>query len=306
MTAATEPRQLATPAIEIGGTHATAALIDPRSRQVVEGSRVRVELDSGASAEAVIDRFTEAAMRLHGPHAHRWGVAIPGPFDYQRGIGRYEGVAKFGSLRDVNVRSELADRLSCQPEDLRFVNDANAFAIGEWISGAARGHDRIVGLTLGTGVGSAFLDRGTPVESGPAVPPGGRVDRLSIGGRPLEETFSSRGIEAQYASERLHDIGGASVEQIAARARHGDRIAQRVLEESTEKLSRALAPWLRSFPASLVVVGGAIAQAWDLLAPSFDAGLAGDGEQTQASISVRLTELWEDAGLIGAAHCAIH
>jgi glucokinase len=73
--------------------------------------------------------------------------------------------------------------------------------LGEWVAGAARGYARVVAITLGTGVGSAFLDAGTVVSSGPTVPPNGDVYRLFINGCPLEQAVSNRAIVASYAAQ---------------------------------------------------------------------------------------------------------
>ena len=86
------------------------------------------------------------------------------------------------------------------PSAVRFLNDADAFGVGEYAVGAARGHDRAVCITLGTGVGSAFLDRGRPVNSGPTVPPDGSIHLVVHDGRPIEETVSRRAIRTAYAT----------------------------------------------------------------------------------------------------------
>src|SRR5688572_21060975 len=92
------------------------------------------------------------------PGAQSLGVAVPGPFDYERGISLVRH--KLLELHGVDLRSELAAALGFAPSSIRFLNDAAAFALGEWWVGAARGHRRAVGITLGTGLGSAFLDAG--------------------------------------------------------------------------------------------------------------------------------------------------
>ncbi|MCF2435267.1 ROK family protein [Streptomyces thinghirensis] len=63
--------------------------------------------------------------------------------------------------------------------------------MGEYGAGAATGHDRVVCLTLGTGVGSSFLSAGRPVHSGPGVPPSGHVHHPH-GARPTPGGTPSR------------------------------------------------------------------------------------------------------------------
>ncbi|NEB80477.1 ROK family protein, partial [Streptomyces sp. SID14478] len=82
----------------------------------------------------------------------------------------------FASLYGADVRADLLGGLRRRPADVVFLNDAHAFLMGEWSAGAARGHTRVVGITLGTGVGSAFLAGGRILDRGPGIPPEGRMD----------------------------------------------------------------------------------------------------------------------------------
>ena len=180
-------------------------------------------------------------------------MAVPGPFDYARGIGLFRDVGKFDSLYGVDVRRGLLTRIRPRPSAVRFLNDADAFGVGEYAAGAARGHDRAVCITLGTGVGSAFLDRGRPVNSGPTVPPDGSIHLVVHDGRPLEETVSRRAIRTAYAAAAAGASGDLApdVHAIAERSRQGDDLAQRVLADAFGGLGAALAPLIQRFgPAS--------------------------------------------------------
>src|SRR5439155_20317370 len=101
---------------------------------------------------------------------------------------------------------------------------------------------------LGTGVGSCFLDRGTPVTTGPDVPPEGRADLLTIDGAPLEDTVSRRALLTRAGTPT-----GVDVRDLAERARAGDRAAEALFADAFSALGRAMAPWARRFGASLVV-----------------------------------------------------
>jgi glucokinase len=77
------------------------------------------------------------------------------------------------------------------------VHDTEAFLRGEWISGAAVGTERCAALTIGSGIGSAFLAQGREMREGPGLPPDRRIHRLHIDGAPLEHTVSRRAIRAR-------------------------------------------------------------------------------------------------------------
>ena len=244
------------PVLEIGGTHVTAALVDPSEWTV--GSVHRRALDSGASAASIVAVLADAGRPFR---ARRWVVALPGPFDYSAGVGWFAEVGKFDALHGVDLGAALRRALPCS--SVCFVNDAVAFATGQW-----RGEHRLVGVTLGTGVGSAWLVDGVAIRDGPGVPPEGRLDLVTVDGGPLEDLVSRRAILAAYPA-------GVDVVDVASRARAGDAAAARALEEAMSVLGAVLAPRAAAFGADVVVVGGSIARSWDLVGPPLAARLPG-------------------------------
>jgi len=289
----------AVPALEIGGTHVSGAMVDLDRRVVVPDTRWRVPLNADGTADSILATIVECGRGLTAaPAGATWGIAIPGPFDYERGIGRFDGVAKFGALKGVEVGRRLLAGLGTA-DRVVFLNDADAFLIGEWAAGAATGHDRVVGITLGTGIGSAFLAKGQPVTSGPDVPPDAEVHFLEIDGQPLEDVVSRRAIMARYARALgiTEPRSVPDVHEMAILARNGDRAARDSIAGPLTELGRAIAPWLERFGATGLVVGGSIAQSWDLVEPALQAGL-------QPGIAPVMSRLGDDAGLIGAALAA--
>ncbi|MFE7243335.1 ROK family protein [Streptomyces sp. NPDC057580] len=272
------------------------------------GDVVRHPLPAQGAAEEILDGIAVTAARVSAPANALWGVALPGPFDYESGVALFRDVGKFDALYGVDVRAELSRRMRPAPVALRFLNDANAFGIGEFVAGAAACHERAVCVTLGSGVGSAFLDRGEPVNDGPDVPPDGSAHLLSYEGRPLEETVSRRGIRAAYARRVLDDPDLVpDVKTIAELARGGDRDARAVLEHAFGALGTALAPWLTRFGATALVVGGSIAASWDLIEEPLRAGTeAGPDTGLAGKLVLRTSERADDAPLLGAAWWATH
>jgi glucokinase len=285
------------PVLEVGGTHVTAAFVSASEWRVLEGTSLRRPLNADGTAEQILTQMLACANALAASAGQSWGVALPGPFDYARGIGLYQGVAKFEALYGVDVRRALMAGLQPSPGEVVFVNDASAFALGEWVAGAAAGHQRVVGITLGTGIGSAFLSDGKVIAEGPSVPPEGSVYLLTIGGRPLEDTVSRRAILARYRERTARgDPDEVDVREVAERARGGDVVARRVLDEAFTALGTALAPWLERFEASALIVGGSMAGSWDIVPAPLQAGL-GNGRR----IALRVAAQPGKAALIGAA-----
>nr|WP_294696978.1 ROK family protein [uncultured Friedmanniella sp.] len=277
--------------MDIGGSHVTAALLDSGHPFVVR-SRSSAALDSSASRDLLLDQLSSVASSLT---ASSWTIALPGPFDYVRGRGDFAGVGKFGSLAGVDLRTELAHRLNVPASEVRFLNDAVAYAIGEWVCTRDR-PGRFVCVALGTGVGSAWLADGKPVEDGPDVPPRGWAHLLTFNGRPLEDTVSTRAIQADH----LRRTGvSMDVREIAQAARAGDEAAVASWGTAVRALGQALGPWLHRFGAQRLVVGGSMSRSWDLLEAPLAAGIAAAGVPVP---SLAPAALRDDAPLVGAAH----
>jgi glucokinase len=287
------------PALEVGGTHVTAALVDLQAGAVLTGFVERAILDPSGGADEVLGAITGCGRRLPVVAGQPWGVAIPGPFDYKHGIGLFADVAKFEALYGVDVGAALAAGLPGPPGPIVFLNDADAFLWGEWLFGVAAGHDRCVAITLGTGIGSAFVADGRLRHSGPGVPPEGRVDLLRISGVPLEEVVSARAIERAYQHRTGVTPGGA--EFVARQARAGDEVAADILRASFGQLGTALRPWLEEFGASALVVGGSMTRSWDLIGPALLRGLQGDGAVPLNGLVASVAAHPEHAALLGAA-----
>ena len=297
----------AIPVLEIGGTHVTAAVVEAGTWQVVAGTGVRRSIDPRGPADTLIATMVEAGRSLRPDDGSLWGVAIPGPFDYVRGIADFHGVGKFDALRGVDLGDVLRRTLTKANGRVSFVNDAEAFAIGEWASGAAQGHHRVIGVTLGTGVGSAFLVDGVAQRRGPGVAPDGRLDLVQVDGRPLEDLVSRRAIRARYGS-LVGDPAAThlDVRDIAARARNGDPNAIRAVEKPLKLLGTVVAPLAVEFAASMLILGGSIALAWDVIKPPLRTGMDQASPGWAEVFGLMIAARIEEAALVGAAWHALH
>lgn len=284
------------PVLEVGGSHVTAGWVRPDGWQVSEVRRR--DLPAGGSAGQLIEILAAAGAGLAAGPGAAWAIAMPGPFDYARGVAHYAGVGKFEALAGVDVGAALTEAL--RPGTLCFSNDASAFAVGEWLIGAGRGATRCVAVTLGTGIGSAFLDKGVSVSTGPSVPPQAELHLLSHAGRPLEDWVSRRAIRAAFVS-----AGGAEsldVKEIAELARTGDQAAAAAIEGAFQVLGEVLGPWLERFGADLLVIGGSISRSWDLIAGPLRSGLS---RGSDCHFSIETASRPELSPLVGAAYPAV-
>ncbi len=284
------------PVLEIGGTHVLGAVVTVDDWTVRESRRLHLE--SNGTAAEILDAFVAAGSDLGARPGAVWGVAMPDPFDYDRGIATFRGVGKFDAIYGLDIGAALRERLPGHAARISFVNDADAFILGEWTHGSAGGHRRCVGITLGTGLGSGWLVDGHITDAAPGVPLFGRARTLTVNGAGLEETISRRALRRAYAA-----AGGdseADVFDICQHARAGEQAAVEVLRYGFGGLGRALGPAMREFGADVVVIGGSMGASWDLFEPWFLEGM-----DWPLAPPIRLATDPEHAAVLGAARFAL-
>src|SRR4051812_3439951 len=100
--------------VDIGGSHITAAVVDLEKRAVISRTVVRKRINSHADADEIMFEWAETIRRVFGsaPGASKnLGIAIPGPFDYEKGTCLIKGLDKYESLYGLNVKQLLAQKL---------------------------------------------------------------------------------------------------------------------------------------------------------------------------------------------------
>lgn len=267
---------------DIGGSHITSALVDMTDRRIVPGSVYREHVDAHGTVSTIIDSWSRVMQQsmLAGGKADRIGIAMPGPFDYEAGISLIQGLHKYEALYGQNVKTLLSTSLDIPGQHIKIANDASCFLQGELFNGAAKGHTVVLGLTLGTGFGSAIAENGIARE--------GSFWNAPFLSSRAEEYFSTRWFQRRY--EELTGQRETSVKQMAALAAESATVAGIFREFGAN-----LATFLQSqpFKPSLIILGGNIAHAFPLFSTSLQEGLP----DTRFVISV----LGEEAPLLGAA-----
>jgi glucokinase len=286
--------------VDIGGSHITAVAVDMKNHTIIKGSRAESPVDTKAEADEILEVWAGTlrkileklpVFRLRGI-----GFAIPGPFDYVKGICLIRGVPKYEKLYGVKVGKAISSRLGL-PCDcrVRFMNDASSFAVGEAWAGKAAGCKKMMGITLGTGFGSAFIDDRIPVVEGDTVPRMGCVYYLPVGDGIADDYFSTRWFTARYREITGKEAGG--VKDVAGAA-GSDTEVRALFDEFGKNLGSFLSPWLLRFGAEILVIGGNISHAYDLFGASFESAL----KQEKCDIRVEISGLKEDAALLGSAY----
>lgn len=275
--------------IDIGGSHITAALVDLGTRSVIEGSWNRTRIDSHGEAEDIIASWAAVISEVFSKApagVQHIGIGMPGPFDYEQGISLMKGQHKYDALYKLNVKNLLADKLGIAPAQIRFINDAGCFLQGEVFSGAGRNYERVIGLTLGTGLGSAVYRDGKAKDA----------DRWCS---PFKDGMAEDYLSTRWFVKRYQEVSGQDVPDVRALvARIGvDDSIQGLFNEFAVNLGTVLADFAQTEQPEVIVIGGNIANAADLFFPLLIATL----QQHHIHVPVVTATLGEAAALIGAA-----
>jgi glucokinase len=284
---------------DIGGSHICSAAIDLTAKSILKRSFAHQKVDNQAAAPEILCKWAAALNQSIAavPLGSLAGIAfaMPGPFHYARGVAKFTpDVAKYQNLYNIHITDHLKPLLrlsdSAEDFDFRYINDAASFGIGEAWLGKAVGTKRSLTLTLGTGLGSAFIEDGVPVVDRDDVPRMGTLWHVPFKGDIADAAFSTRWFINRYAEKsgtRLPDV-----KQIALRATNNEAQAKEVFAEFGTNLRTFLIPWLKKFDAQVLVIGGNIAAAHNEFLPALE---------KQVPVPVQVSDLKEDAALLGAA-----
>lgn len=286
--------------VDIGGSHITSGAVDLSTGILLRDTLAERNVDSNDQAYSIISAWgsciRETMGKVPAGNVRGIGFAMPGPFDYVRGVALFKGVPKFENLYGFNISDAIRSTIEVADEfPVRFMNDASAFAVAESYTGKAKGTKRSVSITLGTGFGSAFIEGNIPVVDGPDVPKMGCVWHLPFRDGIADEYFSTRWFVKEYAA--ISGITVSGVKELAEKVPL-DLLAGVVFKEFGVNLATFLAPWLMRFGAEALVIGGNISHAWNLFGDPFTKMLAEYGCLTRTEIS----DLKEDAALLGSAY----
>jgi len=279
-------------AFDVGGSHVAAAVCSAPDFRL--GMVASAPHPATHTSDAFLDLLYDLGMKARAGHDGNMEamLAVPGPFDLQAGVSLMRH--KLPYLYGVDLRQALAARFGLPAAQVRFLNDADAYLLGEIGAGAARGFHRAVGLTLGTGIGSAFGVDGHLVTEGPGVPAGGEIWNLPYRGGIVEDFVSSRAIVGNY--ERCTGKRREVVD--LATAIPGDPAAREAFIEFGQHLGEVIRTLLAEFHADVIVLGGGISRSANLFLPAVQAQI-GD-----SPIQLRVSELKDKAALVGCGVAA--
>ncbi len=307
--------------IDVGGTKIAGGVVDDTGK-VIEELQVESPATDAHAIEAAIERLVTELKTRHTIEAV--GVGAAGYIDKARSVVLF---APNLAWRDLDLKADLERTLGLP---VVVENDANAAAWGEFQFGAGHDVDDLLLVTVGTGVGGGVVLDGSLYRGAFGV--GAEIGHMRVVPDGIRCGCGNRGCFEKYAS------GSALVRDVRAAARAGSLMAAEVLDRAGGDVDSITGPlvteaardgdpfaleqiaavgrWLGEGIASLaavldpavVVIGGGVSEADDLLLDpvraAFAAQLTGRGHRPM--LEIRKARLGNRAGLIGAADLTRH
>ena len=308
--------------IDLGGTNIAVGLVNEFCKIIVKKSTPTLASRPSDEITADIARLCfEVCAEAKTPitEIESIGIAAPGIANLDNGCVEYSCNLPF--LRYPIVK-KLASMLDVEESKIKIANDANAAAYGEAVAGAARGSSNSIMVTLGTGVGGGIIIDGKiftgfnhaageighiVIETGGAL--------CGCGRRGCWEAYSSATALIRMTKEKIEECqreGRYTIMSEAPRIsgrtacdamRAGDAAAKEVYDKYVYYLATGITNMINIFQPEIISLGGGVSNEGqsliDALVPIINKEQYGTDVITTAQI--RIAELGNDAGMIGAA-----
>jgi glucokinase len=281
-------------AVDVGGGSVKLALTD------AGGEALASDIIDGVSQlgrEALLGELTRraeallATARAKGETVRGAAIGVPGHLSADRRASLNSNVPV---LDGVDLVGHFEERLGCAVE---LENDANLAAIGEWRFGPWRSAARFMMVTLGTGIGVALLEHGTPVglvggtlgDAGHVIVDPSAARSCRLGCRGCLESVASGVALGEIAGEAAlrspdsplgqlarggREISGADLARLATA---GDEASLAILTDAARWLGTGLATYINVFAPDVICIGGGMSR----LQPFLEADLVRTAEATR-------------------------
>ncbi|GGH26431.1 ROK family protein [Sphingobacterium alkalisoli] len=271
-------------ACDIGGTHITSAIVVKDTWKILSNTIKRVSFNSQENAKSIFQYWTDNiqnCLNEFNQEIKQIGIAMPGPFDYENGIALMKGQNKYDNIYKLSTTAGILSGLKDQHTEIRYINDAAAFLQGEIFASKRDHEDRILGITLGTGLGSAvWSNKAKAFDAG-------------LWNSTYKSAFFEEYLVTRWFVNRFSALSGfeeKGFKEIARTHRNTEEFEQ-LLSEYRTHLRDFLHFFSRKHASKKFIIGGNIAKAWDLI----------DKDDYFSDFEISLGQYEEKAAIIGAA-----
>lgn len=303
--------------VDVGGTSVKLGLFDEEGELLGKTSVPTPFLACDEGCAAVVGGIEQLMGAVQQPmlFVRGIGLAVPCPVPAS-------GVITMAANIEIDAPAlKEALEARCPHALVRYVNDANAAAMGEVWRGSAQGHRSMVMVTIGTGLGGGVVVNGDVIDG--AFGAGGEIGHICV--NPAEERTCGcglRGCLEQYASasgvvnnylrvcgergvEPVELVGPSDSRSVFDAARAGDEAALAAIDVTMDYLSLGLQIISAVVDPEVYVLGGGASASADMFLDSLRKKYAARAFKVSRGTSIEVAELGNDAGIFGAAYVAL-
>lgn len=269
--------------IDLGGTNLRLGLVE--NGNIVDLT-VCPSIPKECSYDESVGYLVDAVCKVFVPEIKGIGIGIPSVVDSRSGI--VYDVMNIPQWKEVPLKEILSNAF--KGVEVSVNNDSNCFALGEARFGKGRGVSTMVGITLGTGVGSGIVIDGKLYS-------GHNTGAGEIGCLP----YLDKTLEDYCASKFFRDNYGMSPKETADLARQGHRDMQTAWNHFGKHIAMLIEAAMYAYDPEMIIFGGGLAASHDLYEASMNEELMGFAYQKSlANLRIEYSEL-KDVAILGAA-----
>jgi glucokinase len=280
--------------VDIGGSHITVAKVDLESFEIIPESFYRSKVNSFGDTASIINEWACAIKTCFSSEADETqliGIAMPGPFDYDLGISYIKDQGKYDALFGLNIKELLSEQLQIPAEDITFLNDAASFLLGE-IKNERIVSPAVIGITLGTGLGSAYTSKSEVFDAA--------LWNMPFKDGIIEDYISSRWFVNEFQKQTGKEI--KDVRELVELYPEASE-TKVIFETFSNNLTDFLLEFIQQRNAYSIVIGGNISKASGFFLARLENLLY---VRMGYKLPIYISRLGENAALIGAASESIN
>ncbi len=307
--------------IDLGGTYVRVGVFQPDGNMLTVVQQPIEAHKGGEAGIMLISTLIEQALEESGGLLLGIGMGSTGPVDSARGL--IQNPYTLPGWENVSILQPLIDHFQV-PAVLE--NDADAAALGEYWAGAGKGVTRLYAVTVGTGIGTAFILNGHvyhgvdgyhPEGGHHIVDPSGPL--CYCGAHGCWEAVAAGPAIARRAQQEIHNFPDSQLLELAGNdparidamlvakaAEDRDPYALSVMEKTAFYLGVGLVNCIAFFAPETIVLSGGVMKSADLLLPNI-LGFIHKHHVMQPVDKVKIVtaELGYHAGMYGAAYAIL-
>ena len=294
--------------IDLGGSHIAIGVID-KNGKILEKTEKRLKGIITTEVKKVIEEtiFETVEKYRKDYEIEEIGIAIPGT------VNKTEVIKSVNlGLKNYKIIDVLNKKINIP---IKIKNDAKSAAIAESKFGALKGYNRVLFLTLGTGIGGAVIINNKLLDTGDL--PGCEIGHMIIEKDGLECNCGRKGCFEKYASMKAfknnlrkalgYDENFSAKELLALikntkKEDKNYKIIKKIKDEYIEYLSIGLANLINIFEPEVIGIGGSFVYFEDVLLDDLKNEIISKDMlfNKRKEINIQTAVLGNEAGIIGA------